>query len=93
MARKNTMTKFLEDIIDNSKDLVDDLIDRAKDVEDNAKDAVVDVVDDDDNAGPSPAELGKLQSALADLTAKVSELSALQQQSGSTRTKTTTSSS
>jgi hypothetical protein len=94
MARKNTMTKFLEDIIDNSKDLVDDLIDRAKDVEDNAKDAVVDVVDDDDdNAGPSPAELGKLQSALADLTAKVSELSALQQQSAPTRTKTTTSSS
>ena len=85
MARKNTMTKFLEDIIDNSKDLVDDLIDRAKDVEDNAKDAVVDVVDDDDNAGPSPAELGKLQSALADLTAKVSELSALQQQSAPTR--------
>ena len=93
MARKNTLTRFLEDIIDNSKDLVDDLIDRAKDVEDNAKDAVVDVVDDDDNDGPSPAELSKLQSALADLTAKVSELSALQQQSAPPRTKATTSSS
>jgi hypothetical protein len=92
MGRKNTLTRFLEDIIDNSRDLVDDLIDRAKDVEDNAKDAVVDVVDDDNEDGPSPAELGKLQSALADLTAKVSELADLQQQSASTRTKTTAAS-
>ena len=93
MARKNTLTRFLEDIIDDSKDLIDDLIDRAKDVEDNAKDAVVDVVDDDED-GPSPAELGNLQSALADLTAKVSQLADLQaqQQSASTRTKTTASS-
>lgn len=91
MARKNTLTRFLEDIIDDSKDLIDDLIDRAKDVEENAKDAVVDVVDDDED-GPSPAELGKLQSALADLTAKVSELADIQQQSTSTRTKTGASS-
>lgn len=91
MARKNTLTRFLEDIIDDSKDLIDDLIDRAKDVEENAKDAVVDVVDDDED-GPSPAELGKLQSALADLTAKVSELADIQQQSTATRTKTGASS-
>jgi hypothetical protein len=91
MARKNTLTRFLEDIIDDSKDLIDDLIDRAKDVEDNAKDAVVDVVDDDED-GPSPAELGKLQSALADLTAKVSELADLQQQSTASSSKTTASS-
>jgi hypothetical protein len=92
MARKNTLTRFLEDIIDNSKDLVDDLIDRAKDVEENAKDAVVDVADDDETSdGPSPAELGALQASLADLTAKVTELAALQQ-SSSPRAKTTTSS-
>ena len=92
MARKNTLTRFLEDIIDNSKDLVDDLIDRAKDVEENAKDAVVDVVDDDESSdGPSPSELGALQASLADLTAKVSELAALQQ-SPAARAKTTTSS-
>ena len=92
MARKNTLTRFLEDIIDNSKDLVDDLIDRAKDVEDNAKDAVVDVVDDEDGGdGPSPSELQALQASLADLTAKVSELATLQQ-SPSTRAKTTTGS-
>ena len=92
MARKNTLTRFLEDIIDNSKDLIDDLIDRAKDAEDNAKDAVVDVVDDDESSdGPSPSELSALQASLADLTAKVSELAALQQ-SSSPRAKTTTSS-
>jgi polyhydroxyalkanoate synthesis regulator phasin len=73
--RKNTLTKFLEDIIDDSKDLVDDLIDRAKDVETNARDAVKDVVDDDDNGSvPSSSELADLKAALADLTAKVSQL-------------------
>ena len=91
MARKNTLTRFLEDIIDDSKDLVDDLIDRAKDVEDNLKDAVVDVVDDDETT-PSSIELSTLQSALADLTAKVSELAALQAQSTPTRARATSSS-
>ena len=92
MARKNTLTRFLEDIIDDSKDLIDDLIDRAKDAEDHAKDAVVDVVDDDETSdGPSPSELAALQASLADLTAKVSELAALQQ-SSPTGAKTTTSS-
>ena len=28
--RKNTLTRFLEDIIDDTKDFVDDLLDRAK---------------------------------------------------------------
>jgi polyhydroxyalkanoate synthesis regulator phasin len=93
MARKNTLTRFLEDIIDNSKDLVDDLIDRAKDAEDNAKDAIVDVADDDEGRdGPSPSELNSLQASLADLTAKVGELAAMQQQSSPARPKTTTSS-
>lgn len=86
MARKNTMTRFLQDIIDDSKDLVDDLIDRAKDVEGNLEDAVVDVVDDDEaveEEAPSTAELEALQAGLADLTAKVSQLAALQRKSTS----------
>jgi len=86
MARKNTLTRFLEDIIDNSKDLVDDLIDRAKDVETNAKDAVVDIADDENSDSPSLSELNTLQASLADLTAKVGELAALQE-STLTRTK------
>ena len=43
--RKNTFTRFLSDIVDNTKDLADDLLDRAKSVESNAKDAVKDAVD------------------------------------------------
>ena len=45
--RKNTFTRFIEDIVDDTKDFVDDLIDRAKDVEEDVKDAVVDLADDD----------------------------------------------
>ena len=40
MARSNTITKFLQDIVDDSKELVDDMIDRARDVEESAHDAV-----------------------------------------------------
>jgi len=74
MGRKNTLTRFLEDIVDDTKTFVDDLIDRAKDVEENAKDSVVDVVDDDDDK----AEAATLQKTLEQLRAKVSELEALQ---------------
>ena len=74
MGRKNTLTRFLEDIVDDTKTFVDDLIDRAKDVEENAKDSVVDVVDDDDDK----AEAATLQKTLEELRAKVAELEALQ---------------
>ena len=72
--RSNTLTRFLEDIVDDTKTFVDDLIDRAKDVEENAKDSVVDVVDDDDDK----AEAATLQKTLQELRAKVAELEALQ---------------
>jgi polyhydroxyalkanoate synthesis regulator phasin len=74
MGRKNTLTRFLEDIVDDTKTFVDDLIDRAKDVEENAKDSVVDVVDDDDDK----AQAATLQKTLEALRAKVQELEALQ---------------
>ena len=78
MARRsNTLTRFLEDIVDDTKTFVDDLIDRAKDVEENAKDSVVDVVDDDDDK----AEAATLQKTLEELRAKVAELEALQKSS------------
>ena len=44
--RKNTFTRLISDIVDDTKDLADDLLDRAKTVESNAKDAVTDAVDD-----------------------------------------------
>ena len=72
--RSNSVTKFLQDIIDDSKELVDDMIDRARDVEEHARDAVSDVVDDDDDDTPSSDELQELRAALADLTSKVEKL-------------------
>jgi polyhydroxyalkanoate synthesis regulator phasin len=75
--RKNTLTRWIEDMVDDTKDFVDDLLDRAKDLEENTKDAVKDVVDDDDDA-PSSSELATVHAALADLTAKVNQLAELQ---------------
>ena len=75
--RKNTFTRFIEDIVDDTKDLVDDLLDRAKDLENDARDAVKDVVDDDDDddkVKPSAGEMAHLYAALEELTAKVNAL-------------------
>jgi len=79
--RKNTFTRFIEDIVDDTKDFVDDILDRAKDLETDAKDAVKDVVDDDDSV--SASSLQSLESALAELTAKVNQLAELQLASAS----------
>ena len=78
--RKNTFTRFIEDIVDDTKDFVDDILDRAKDLETDMKDAVKDVVDDDedDKASSSKSEVAKLEVALAELTAKVNMLAELQ---------------
>jgi polyhydroxyalkanoate synthesis regulator phasin len=73
--RKNTFTRFIEDIVDDTKDFVDDLLDRAKDLENDARDAVKDAVDDDEKVGASSSEMAKIQAALDELTAKVNELS------------------
>ncbi|WP_250285519.1 MULTISPECIES: hypothetical protein [unclassified Frankia] len=69
--RKNTLTKFIEDIVDNTKDLVDDLIDRSRDLEDDLRRTARNVVDDD---SPSSDELQDLKKALAELTSKVNQL-------------------
>ena len=74
--RKNTFTRFFEDMIDDTKDFVDDVLDRAKDVENDARDAVKDVVDDDDNGSGSSVK--SLHVALEELTAKVNQLAELQ---------------
>ncbi|HEY4410968.1 MAG TPA: hypothetical protein VGO87_13895 [Acidimicrobiia bacterium] len=74
--RKNTFTRFIEDMVDDTKDLVDDLLDRAKDLETDAKDAVKDVVDDDEKT--STSGLADLESAIASLTAQVNQLASMQ---------------
>ncbi len=71
--RSNTFNRFVEDIVDNTKDFVDDVIDRTKSVETNARDAVKDVVDDDEASDPAQASL---HASLAELTAKVNQLAA-----------------
>ncbi len=75
--RKNTLTRFIEDIVDDTKDLVDDLLDRAKDLEENAKDAVTDAVDDDEKVSAG-SDVASLHAAMAELTAKVNQLAELQ---------------
>jgi hypothetical protein len=76
--RKNTFTRFIEDIVDDSKDFVDDILDRAKDLESDMKDAVTDVVDDDEKDSAGVSSLASLESALAELTAKVNQLADVQ---------------
>jgi hypothetical protein len=75
--RKNSVTKFLQDVVDDTKELVDDVLDRARDVEENAHDAVRDIVEDEDNEETTAGEeLGELKHAIAQLTKKVDKLAA-----------------
>ena len=76
--RKNTITRFFEDIVDDTKDFVDDLLDRAKDLETDVRDSVTDTISDDDDNGNSSTDVESLKASLAALQAKVNELSALQ---------------
>ena len=76
--RKNTLTRFLEDIVDDTKDFVDDILDRAKDLETDVRDAVNDVVDDDEKVSAGSGDVAGLHAALAELTAKVNQLAELQ---------------
>ncbi|MGH8974173.1 MAG: hypothetical protein ACRD0C_13360 [Acidimicrobiia bacterium] len=75
--RRNTLTRFIEDVVDDTKDLVDDVIDRAKDVERDGRKAARRALDDDDK-DKSTREMDDLKSAIDDLAAKVSRLAALQ---------------
>ena len=76
--RGNTFTRFLEDIVDDTKDFVDDLIDRAKDVEEDVKDAVVDLADDDEADDRDAGEAAALRKQLDELRAKIDQLTAMQ---------------
>ena len=77
--RRNSITRLIEDVVDDAKDLVDDVVDRAKDVERDGRKAVRRAVNDngDDGKDHSAREMDDLKSALDDLTAKVNRLVAL----------------
>ncbi len=77
MARRaNTLTRFVEDIVDNTKDFVDDIVDRAKDVETDVRKTAKNVVSDDDESPKAAkgSEIDALNKAIADLTTKVNQL-------------------
>ncbi|MEW6471341.1 MAG: hypothetical protein AB1679_03635 [Actinomycetota bacterium] len=76
--RRNSITRLIEDVVDDAKDLVDDVVDRAKDVERDGRKAVRRAVKDDDRRDESSREIEDLKSALDDLTAKVNRLVAMQ---------------
>ena len=78
--RSNTFTRFLEDIVDDTKGLVDDLIDRAKDVEEDARDAASDFVDEDGDGEDDrdATEAAALRKQLDELRAKIDQLTAMQ---------------
>ena len=73
--KRNTLTRFVEDLVDDTKGLVDDTLDRAKDLERDGRKAVRRAVDGDDKTA---TEMDSLKSAIDDLTAKVNRLAALQ---------------
>ncbi len=77
--RRNSITRLIEDVVDDAKDLVDDVVDRAKDVERDGRKAVRRTVKDDNGRSDTSArEMDDLKSALDDLTAKVERLASLQ---------------
>jgi polyhydroxyalkanoate synthesis regulator phasin len=76
--RTSSITRFLEDVVDDTKDFVDDLLDRAKDVEGDVRVAVQDINDEDGRVVASSSDVAALHVALAELTAKVNQLAELQ---------------
>ena len=81
--RSNTLTRLFEDIVDDTKDLVDDLLDRAKYIETDVKDAVTDATGDDEGSS-SAGDTAVLRQSLKELQAKVNELTELQLQAAKT---------
>lgn len=78
--RGSTFTRFLEDIVDDTKGLVDDLIDRAKDVEEDVRDAASDILDEDGDGEDDrdASEAAALRKQLDELRAKIDQLTAMQ---------------
>lgn len=76
--RRNSITRLVEDVVDDAKDLVDDVVDRAKDAERGSRKAVRRAARDNGDRSDQAREMDDLKSALDDLTAKVNRLVALQ---------------
>jgi ABC-type transporter Mla subunit MlaD len=83
--RRSGVVKYLGNIIDDTKDLVDDLLDRARDIEHDVRDTARKAFDYDDDTNNPDQELAELRLALANLTRKVEELARLQSERRDTK--------
>jgi hypothetical protein len=72
--RKSTISRFVQDVVDDTRDVVDDLIGRSRGVEDDVRSAARRVVDDDEKL--SKADLRELRKAVLVLRVRVDELAA-----------------
>jgi hypothetical protein len=91
--KRRGVIKFLGNIVDDSKDIVDDVLDRARDVERDLRSAAHTAIhgnddhDDDDDHYGAAADVGALQIALSELTEKVDQLAVLQRREPQQRLK------
>jgi hypothetical protein len=85
--QRRGIIKFLGNIVDDSKDVVDDLLDRARDVEQDLRSTARRALDADDDEEDEvhPADIASLQAALAELSAKVDQLATARGAGGDTR--------
>ncbi|KOV83457.1 hypothetical protein [Nocardia sp. NRRL S-836] len=73
--QRQGIIKFLGNIVDESKNMVDDLLDRAHDVERDLRSTVRRALDTDEGDDDVPeVDFSSLQAALAELSAKVDQL-------------------
>ena len=71
--RSNPVTALFQDLVDDTKRLVDDLLDRAKDLEKDTKGVVRDGYDDGGSYG-SGGQVKDLQASIGELSATVDRL-------------------
>ncbi|MBB5957167.1 polyhydroxyalkanoate synthesis regulator phasin [Saccharothrix tamanrassetensis] len=78
--RKRTgIIGYLGNIADDTKDYIDDMLDRGRDVDRDVRSTARRALRDDDDERPDTSEdIAALQDDLAELTRKVTELSAAQ---------------
>ncbi|SER13244.1 hypothetical protein SAMN05216188_10834 [Lentzea xinjiangensis] len=78
IRQRRGIIRFLGNIVDDTKDMVDDMLDRARDVEQDLRSTAREALDTDDEDDEEPAaDIASLQAALAELSAKVDQLAAL----------------
>lgn len=80
-TKRTGITKFLGNIIDDTKEFVDDVLDRTRDAERDLRDTARRALryDDDDSDGDQEQDIEALKEELDQLAEKIAALSAAQQ--------------